>query len=161
YGPRLADINLRVSGRLSGAPVAFVQKPIDDDNPPSDGQYFPFPFGLGVPLSGVFGCRFQHVYRALEASPNPTDLAGSFLDLRKVASAPIGGNVTADPYENISVHVAHSEVVPDTTQSAGVPNDSFSGLGQALDPGTPFKFCDKSSPQTKQNYMVPLVTAVP
>jgi hypothetical protein len=161
YGPHLADINLRVTGRLSGAAVTFVQKPLDDANPPPDGQFFPFPFGVGAPLSGIFGIRFQHVYRALECSPNPTDLGGSFLDLRKVSWSPIGGNVTTDNYENISIHAAHSEVVPDTTQSAGVPNDPFSGLGQAYDPETPFKFCDGTSTQKKQNYVAPLITTVP
>jgi hypothetical protein len=161
YGPHLADINLRVSGRLSGASVTFLQKPIDQDNPPPDGQFFPFPFGVGAPINTTFGVRFQHLYRALEASPNPTDLADTFLDLHRVSWAPIGGNVTTDTYENVSVHAAHSECVPDTTQSAGVPNGEFTGLGEAFDPQTPFKFCDSGTTQKQQNYVAPLVTTVP
>ncbi|MFO0981609.1 MAG: hypothetical protein U1E76_07620, partial [Planctomycetota bacterium] len=161
YGPRLADINLRANGFLSGAAVTFIEKPLDDDNPPSDGQFFPYPFGVAKPLNLVDGGRFQHVYRTLEASPSPFDLKGSLLDLRKIAWAPIGGNVTDDVYENIAIYAAHSEVVPITSQSAGVPDDSYSGLGQALDPETPFTDCNPTPTQKKQNYVPPLQNCVP
>jgi hypothetical protein len=116
---------------------------------------------VGTPLNAQFGARFQHVYRALDCSPNANDLSGSLLDLHRVSWAPYDGDVTQDTYENISVHAAHSEVVPDSGQSSGVPDDPFSGLGKALDPQTPFNACDSSPTQKKDNYIAPLVATVP
>ncbi len=135
YGPRIADVNLFTNGFLSGAPVQFFTKIHDDFNPPPTGQFSPFPFGTSTPIGGfavLGGARFQHVFRAVDASPDWEALAGTNLDLRHIAYAPIGGFVTDTVLPDISIHAGHSAVVPDTAQSGGIPSHQASGLKEVM-----------------------------
>jgi len=136
YGPRIADLNLFTNGFLSGAPVQFFTKIHDDFNPPLDingsaTQMNPFPFGTSTPIGGfavLGGVRMQHVYRAVDASPDWESLAGTNLDLYHIAYAPIGGFVTDTIIPDISIHAGHSALIPDTRQGAGIPSHPNSGL---------------------------------
>ncbi|MEW6742567.1 MAG: hypothetical protein AB1486_07395 [Planctomycetota bacterium] len=178
YGPVLADINLRVNGVLAPAAVGFFTRILDDQpgNRPPSGQFDPWPQGVGAPIGGttqggityasIYGVRFQHVYRVEDCSVSPYgDLAGSLFDLYRVAFAPIGGNVTTDVYEDLSVHAAHSQIVPDTTVSLGNPNNQRSGLGPAYDTITWADLSDPCNflpPQPNfPNYIDPLDLVVP
>ncbi|MEW6747590.1 MAG: hypothetical protein AB1486_33075 [Planctomycetota bacterium] len=177
YGPHIADINLLTPGNLQGAPVTFERRVLDDQpgNRPPEGPFDAWPNGVSAPIGdtwhydglhygSIYGVRFQHVYRVGDCSISPRgDLAGSLFDLFRVAFAPIGGHVTHDVYEDISIHAAHSTVVPDTTASLGNPNNQFSGLGPAFDTATwqdPSKPCG-SAPQPHGNYIDPLEVVVP
>lgn len=132
YGPRIADVNLFSNGFLSGAPVAFFQKIHDDFNPPPATLMNPFPFGVSTPFSGfavLGGARMQHVYRAVDASPDYEGLGGTLLDLRGVAFAPHDGAIVNTILPDVSIHAGHSAVVPDTDANGGIPQFALSGLG--------------------------------
>ncbi|MEW6744331.1 MAG: hypothetical protein AB1486_16375 [Planctomycetota bacterium] len=179
YGPALADINLQAPGVLSGAAMRFFQKVFDEENPSRDGlieRNGTFPFGAATPLggfqftdglaySGIFGARFQHLYRNQDISPAPG--AGSVeLSLWRLSWAPAGGFVWEPPdvYEDISIHVAHSEKRPTDSPSF------YDSLDQAFDPeyyevccfSWENTACDNTpSFHTKgPNYQPPLITTV-
>lgn len=131
YGPRIADVNLFTNGFLSGAPVAFFQKVHDDFNPPPNSQFTAFPFGTSTPIGGfsvLGGAKLQHVYRAVDCSPDYEGLAGTLLDLFRVDFAPLNGVVANTILPDVSIHAGHSAVVPDTDQSGGIPQFATSGL---------------------------------
>jgi hypothetical protein len=139
YRP-IGDVNLQTNGYLAGAPVVYTTKVHDDFFPPPHGQFGKFPLGVPAPLSTAStanqphdGARFQCVWRDIDASPSRDALAGTLLDLYRVSWAPIGGNVTSDTYENISLHCAHSPLRPITTQNQASAQDPFSGLAQPYD----------------------------
>lgn len=132
YGPRIADVNLFSNGFLSGAPVAFFQKIHDDFNPPPATAFTAFPFGTSTPIGGfsvLGGAKLQHVYRAVDCSPDYEALAGTLLDLFRVDFAPLTGVVANTVLPDISIHSGHTAVVPDTDQSGGIPGFGGSGLG--------------------------------
>ena len=142
YRP-IADVNLQVNGRLSGQPVVFLTKVHDDFNPPPDGQFGAFPLGTASPLVPIilsgesvpiphYGARFQQVWRDVDCSP-ATGLGGTLLDLYQLSWAPIGGNVTNDTYENISLHLSHSHMRPITRQDGAGANEPTSGLNEWFD----------------------------
>ncbi len=149
YGP-VGDMNLQVNGFLAGQPVIFASKVLDDFFPPPDGQFGAFPEGTLVPLAAGnpdaplppnasspvrrshHGARFQHLYREVDASPG-LSLAGTLLDLYRISFAPIGGNVTRDVYEDLSIHAAHSPLRPNTSQSGGASQRPNSGLQEPFD----------------------------
>jgi hypothetical protein len=141
YSP-IADINLQANGFLAGSPVVYITKIHDDYFPPSHGQYSAFPLGAGFPLQSLTtatgpqphdGARFQTVYRDVDASPNRDALAGTLLDLYRLSWAPIGGNVTTDTYNDISVHCAHSTYRPQTPNNTAYASYPLSGLAQPFD----------------------------
>lgn len=146
YYTPIADVNLQVNGFLAGQPVVFVTKVHDNFFPPTDGQLNPFPFGAGTPLSSYYpsgtpanqphqGARFQHVFRDVDASPG-LELRGTLLDLYRVSWAPIGGNVTTDTYEDISVHAAHSHYRPMTSHDGGSACSPYHGIYRTFDYAT-------------------------
>lgn len=137
YGPRIADLNLFANGFLAGAPVQFIQKIHDNFNPPPTGQLSPFPFGTSTPIGGASvlgGAKMQHVYRAVDASPDWEVLAGTVLDLTQLAYAPSGGSVFNTTIPDFQVHAGHSWIVPDTKQGGGIPSMPQSGLTQGASP---------------------------
>lgn len=179
YHP-VADINLLVNGLLAAPPVTFVRKVFDDYFPPADGQMNPFPAGLGVPLrsfrgewKGVGftydGVRLQHVYRDVDASPG-ADLAGTLMDLYQVSWAPIGGSVSTDLYDDVSIRAAHSTFRPITQIGFG---GGIRYIGSGI--GRPFEFdswlasfglgsglpCDLAAFNEGPNHYDELVTVVP
>jgi hypothetical protein len=142
YYVPIADVNLQANGYLAGSPVVYVQKIHDDFFPPPYGQYGAFPLGAAYPLASYNtvggpqphdGARFQTVYRDIDASPNRDGLQGTLLDLYRLSWAPIGGNVTTDTYDNISVHCAHSTYRPMTTQNGAGADFPQSGLSSPFD----------------------------
>jgi hypothetical protein len=177
YYTPIADINLQANGYLAGSPVVYITKIHDDFFPPPYGQYGAFPLGAAYPLGSASpangphdGARFQTVYRDIDASPNRDALAGTLLDLYRVSWAPIGGNVTTDSYENISIHCAHSPSRPMTTQNGAGPEFPYSGIGAPFDFATWEKmllvdknWCKPSDCTFNEgpNYWDTLVTAVP
>jgi hypothetical protein len=141
YRP-IGDVNLQTNGYLAASPVVFVTKIHDDFFPPPHGQFGKFPLGVPEPLATPStasgpqphnGARFQTVWRDVDASPNRDALAGTLLDLYRVSWAPIGGNVTTDTYDNVSIHCAHSPLRPLTAQNGFQATDQVSGLGQPYD----------------------------
>ncbi|HET6163321.1 MAG TPA: hypothetical protein VFG37_06605 [Planctomycetota bacterium] len=141
YSP-IADINLLANGFLAGSPVVYITKIHDDYFPPPHGQYSAFPLGAGFPLQSLTtaagpqphdGARFQTVYRDIDCSPNRDALAGTLLDLYRLSWAPIGGNVTTDTYNDISVHCAHSSYRPQTPNNTASAQFQLSGLGPPFD----------------------------
>lgn len=132
YGPRIADVNIAANGFLSGAPVEFIQKIHDDFHPPPSGPFSAFAFGTSTPIGGfsvLGGARMQHVYRAVDCSPDHEALGGTLLDLLGVRYAPLGGVVANTILPDVSIHAGHSAVVPDTAQAGGIPEFAQSGLG--------------------------------
>lgn len=131
YGNQVVEFNLFTNGFLSGAPIQFLQKIHDDFNPPPTGQLAAFPFGASTPIGGLSvlgGARFQHVYRAIDASPDWESYSGTELDLFRLAFAPSGGTVTSTVIPDLSIHAGHTAIVPDTKQGAGIPSFPQSGL---------------------------------
>ena len=178
YYVPIADVNLQANGYLAGSPVVYVQKIHDDFFPPPYGQYGAFPLGAAYPLASYNtvggpqphdGARFQTVYRDQDCSPNRDALAGTLLDLYRLSWAPIGGNVTTDSYDNISVHCAHSSYRPMTTQNGGGADFPQSGLSSPFDfptweslipPNT--KLCTADCSYTEgPNYWDALIAVVP
>ncbi len=178
YSP-IADVNLQANGFLAGSPVVFVTKIHDDFFPPPHGQFGAFPLGAATPLASFSttggpqphdGARFQTVYRDIDASPNRDALAGTVLDLYRLSWAPIGGNVTTDTYDDISLHCAHSSYRPMTTQNGGYTSFPASGLGQPfdfaawqslIDPNTTDACTLSCQNNEGPNYWDSLVTVVP
>ena len=178
YSP-IADVNLQANGFLAGSPVVFVTKIHDDFFPPPHGQFGAFPLGAAMPLASFSttggpqphdGARFQTVYRDIDASPNRDALAGTVLDLYRLSWAPIGGNVTTDTYDDISLHCAHSSYWPMTTQNGGYTSFPASGLGQPfdfaawqslIDPNTTDACTLSCQNNEGPNYWDSLVTVVP
>jgi hypothetical protein len=146
YRP-IADVNLQVNGVLAGSPVVYLTKITDDFFPPPHGQFGKFPLGVPEPLSTPNwtgssptagaqphdGARFQTLWRDIDCSPNRDSLKGTLLDLYRVSWAPIGGNVTTDNYDNVSLHCAHSPLRPKTTQNTAAASYPYSGLAQPFD----------------------------
>ncbi|HNB60895.1 MAG TPA: hypothetical protein PK308_11295, partial [Phycisphaerales bacterium] len=135
FGPFIADVNLFSNGFLSGAPVQFFQKVHDDVNPPIDGQFSPFPFGTSTPIGGnsvLGGARFQHLYRAVDCSPDTVNLAGTKLHLKQLAYCPIGGTVVNTILKDVTIHAGHTTFIPDTAQNCGIPSGSATGLKDAM-----------------------------
>jgi hypothetical protein len=126
---RIPDVNLRANGFLAPPPVTYVRKVHDDYFPPlDDANFSAFSSGLITPLTSsrpqwqgsgftYDGIRFQLIYRDEDCSPG-ANLAGTLLDLYQVSWSPIGGNVTTDVYDDISIHAAHSSQRPKTTLNA-------------------------------------------
>lgn len=142
YGPHLADTSIGLNGYLSGHAVEFMEHVFDEYNlpqppyiekHPKTGEPLPdqfkgLPSGVGTPITSKQGCRFQHVYRQPEASPEHQAYKDTILDLIGLAWAPIGGNVTTTTIENISIALSYSDIIPWTYQEAGVPKYPDSGL---------------------------------
>jgi hypothetical protein len=144
YGPHIADASIGLNGFLSGHPVEFIEHVFDDYNhPPPSSPTAPdpiskVPFGVGTPINAHYGCRFQHVYRCGDCSPDTQAFGDTILDLIGLSWAPIGGWVTNTLVENMTLVISYSHVIPDTTQEAGNPNNEFSGLGGDLENNAPF-----------------------
>ena len=151
YGPHIADVNLSLSGFLSGHPVEFIEHVFDDHNPPGPSSpSYPdpiskTPMGTGSPINCTDGIRFQQVYRRGEASPDVDIFSGTILDLVGLAWAPIGGNVTTTYIKEMSIAVSLSAMGvdvawpsplhddPNTNESGGIPDSAASGLRQKFD----------------------------
>jgi hypothetical protein len=136
YGPHMVDVSIGLNGWLSGHPVDFIEHVFDNIYPPPPSSptapdpIFLMPVGLGTPVNKPNGCRFQHVYRRGDASPNVIWYEGTRLDLTGLAWAPAGGWVTNSLLEKMSIAVSYSDVVPLTTQKEGRPLHPDSGLGE-------------------------------
>ncbi|MFH2002484.1 MAG: hypothetical protein ABIK28_22615 [Planctomycetota bacterium] len=136
YGPNIADASVGLNGFLSGRAVEFIEQVFDDYNypAPSSPTYFDpinkLPFGASTPITASFGCRFQHVYRRGDVSPDVESFKNTQLDLVGMSWAPIGGWVTNTTIEEISIAISYTSVVPDTNQSGGIPSNGESGLGR-------------------------------
>ncbi len=151
YGPHIADVNLAMSGFLSGHPVEFIEHVFDDHNPPGPSSpSYPdpinkTPMGAGSPINCTDGVRFHQVYRRGEASPDVDIFSGTILDLVGMAWAPIGGNVTTTYIKEMSIAVSLSAMEidvsrpsplhddPNTIESGGIPRTPQSGLRQKFD----------------------------
>jgi hypothetical protein len=122
---------LFTNGFLSGAAVTFVQKIHDDFHPPPAGTLNPSPFAATAPFGGfgvLGGARFQHVYRAVDASPDYESLHGTKLDLIGLSFSPFQSSVSNTILPDVSIHAGHSAQVPDTRQNGGIPQFPTSGL---------------------------------
>ncbi len=139
YRP-IPDVNLQTNGVLAGSPVVFVTK-IHDEFFPPEGQFSKLFTGLPEPLNSNVtaqgqphdGARFQTVWRDFDCSPNSVALAGTLLDLYRVSWAPIGGNVTTDTYDDISIHCAHSPMRPISQNNTGAASFPDSGMSVPFD----------------------------
>ncbi len=140
----IADVNLQTNGLLAGSPVVYITKIHDEFFPPPIGQFSKLFNGLPEPIttnltaqnSAHDGARFQSVFRDIDCSPNSLGLAGTLLDLYRVSWAPIGGNVSTDSYDNISVHCAHSPIRPNSANDTAAATYPQSGLGVPFDYAT-------------------------
>jgi len=173
YGPHISDVNLSLSGFLSGHPVEFIEHVFDDHNHPGPSSpSYPdpitkTPFGTGSPINCTEGIRFQQVYRRGDASPDVDIFSGTILDLVGLAWSPIGGNVTSTYIREMSIAVALSSMGidvtwpspvhddPNTIESGGIPASPTSGLRQKFDSyrGTwgPYKETDPPLEQNQTN----------
>jgi hypothetical protein len=146
YGPTVFDIGLNLPGRMTGAPASAIEHLIDDFNKPKispwaspNGEDFLVKLGFGspTPLNSPFGARFQHIYRAGDASPAFNDFKGVVLDLVGLAWSPVGNFITTSTLDDIEILVGLSGVKngrgPQTTQDAGIPDDDKSGLVRQFD----------------------------
>ena len=139
YGPHLSDVSVGLNGFLSGRSVTYIEHVFDDYNaPPASSQGLPentypdpifaIPFGAGTPINAGDGARFQHVYRRGDCSPDVPAFEGTDLDLIGISWAPIGGWVNSTLIEELAIVVSDSDIIPDTHQSAGIPDNMASGL---------------------------------
>ncbi len=150
YRP-IPDVNLQTNGLLAGSPVVYVTK-IHDEYFPPEGQFSKLFTGLPEPLASNVtaqnqphdGARFQTVWRDFDCSPNSAALAGTLLDLYRVSWAPIGGNVSTDNYDNISIHCAHSPMRPISQNNTGGASYPSSGMSIPFDYATFIDFIDGS-----------------
>jgi len=151
YGPHIADISLGLSGFLSGHPVEFIEHVFDDYNPPppqpprDPDPISRAPFGVGTPVNGADGVRFQQVYRRGEASPDIQAFPGTIWDIVGMAWAPIGGNVTNTTINEVSIAMALANMgidltykkytydEPNTHEAGGIPDGKGSGLKKKFD----------------------------
>ncbi len=149
YAP-IVDVNLLTNGVLAGAPVVDSTR-IHDQFFPPEGQFDVVSSGLPAPLSSSSqvgsrphdGARFQAVWRDVDCSPNRDALAGTLLDLWRVSWCPVGGAVTTDSYDDLSIHCAHSPLRPiSAANGATYPN---SGLGRTLSYATFIDLLDGGS----------------
>ena len=151
YRP-IPDVNLQTYGLLAGSPVVEVTK-IHDQYFPPEGQFSVLFNGLPAPLtsntlfqnSAHDGARFQTVWRDFDCSPNSLALAGTLLDLYRVSWCPIGGNVTTDVYDDISLHCAHSSMRPISQNNTGSSSYPGSGLTKPFDYATFIDLVDGGS----------------
>jgi len=176
YRP-IPDVNLQTNGLLAGSPVVFVTK-IHDEFFPPEGQFSVLAVGLPAPLTSNVaaanqphdGARFQTVWRDFDCSPNSLALAGTLLDLYRVSWSPIGGNVTTDTYDDISIHCAHSPVRPISSNNTAGASNPRSGLSRPFDLTSFVDMIDGGTSPCPQancnvddipNYWDTLVTCVP
>ncbi|MBL8841749.1 MAG: hypothetical protein JNL90_09515 [Planctomycetes bacterium] len=137
----IADVNLQTNGLLAGSPVVFITKIHDEFFPPPVGQFSKLFNGLPEPITSNLtaqnqahdGARFQVVFRDIDCSPNSLGLAGTLLDLYRVSWAPIGGNVSTDNYDDISIHCAHSPIRPNSANDTAAATYPQSGLSIPFD----------------------------
>lgn len=147
YGPQLFDIGLVVPGFLTGRGAQTIEHVMDDFNPPKPSSFSSpmvggdtlaaLGFGVAVPLNSPFGARFQHIYRAGDASPSYFDFTNTVLDLVGLAWSPLAGQVTTTVIQDIEILVGLSNINggngPNTNQNAGIPSADKSGLGVQFD----------------------------
>lgn len=146
YGPSALDVGQSVPGRLIGASAHNIEHLIDNFNAPKPGPFsnpngedflISVGFGTSLPLNSAFGARFQHVYRATDASPAYKDFAGTVLDLVGLAWSPFAGQVANTALDDMQILVGLSGVNrgrgPNTNQVSGIPVDQNSGLQQQFD----------------------------
>lgn len=150
YGPSIFDIGLNIPGRLAGASAVAIQHIVDDFNKPAPsswasptGEDFLITLGFGnsTPITANNGARFQHVYRAGDASPSYFDFQGVTLDLVGLAWSPFppDGTTPVNPtqLDNFELLVGLSGINagrgPNTNQGAGIPNQKNSGLNEQFD----------------------------
>jgi hypothetical protein len=146
YGPSLLDVGLNIPGRLTGAPASVIEHLIDDFNKPKASP-FASPtgeedilskvgFGTRTPLNSAWGARFQHVYRAGDASPSYNDYFGVVLDLVGLAWSPLG-QVKTSTLEDMEILIGLGNsfhgLGPNTAQNNGIPLDEKSGLEEQFD----------------------------
>ncbi|MFH2002540.1 MAG: hypothetical protein ABIK28_22905, partial [Planctomycetota bacterium] len=144
YGPRLADTSFGLNGYLSGHAVEFIDHQFDEYNTPGPtSPFMPDNALKASPLGGVrwpigagSGCRFQHVYRNGDVSPDVQTFEGTLLDLIGMSWSPVGGNVENTTVEKMSIGISYTDITPLTTHGAtggGIPNAPQSGLLRAFD----------------------------
>ena len=94
-------------------------------------------FGLSIPIYSPFGARFQHIYRAGDASPSHESYRGVVLDLVGLAWAPFGlANTKLDGFEVLVGLAGTNEGRgPSTNQNNGIPAPGVinSGLVEQFD----------------------------
>ena len=169
YGPHIADTSIGLNGFLSGHYVEFIEHVLDDYNhpPPSSptapDPIFKIPFGVGTPVTANDGCRFQHIYRVGDCSPDVPSFQDTVLDLIGLSWAPIGGWVTNTLIEKMAIVIGNSKKppnFPNTKQSAGIPENAQSGLTAGFDfnfKDTPIMVVGKATPPSTPNLGAPFV----
>jgi hypothetical protein len=146
YGPTLLEVGLSDPGRLTGASAANIEHLIDNFNAPKPGVFanpngedflVSMGFGVSMPLDSGFGARFQHVYRASDASPSYYEYRDSVLDLVGLAWAPSGGQISNTTLDDMQILVGLSGINggegPNTNQTNGIPSMKDSGLRDQFD----------------------------
>ncbi|MFT7462462.1 MAG: hypothetical protein ACI9EF_000802 [Pseudohongiellaceae bacterium] len=146
YGPTLVELGLNVPGQLIGASAATIEHVLDNFNAPKAGAFanpngddflVSMGFGLTTPLNSTFGARFQHVYRAADASPSYYDYKDSVLDLIGLAWSPAAGFLVDTTLDDMQILVGlsgiHQGKGPDIKQVNGIPSEAMSGLVQQFD----------------------------
>jgi hypothetical protein len=147
YGPSLLDVGLNLPGRLTGAPAAVIEHLMDDFNKPKASSFASptgeedvlakIGFGVATPLNSSWGARFQHVYRAGDASPAYNDYVGVVLDLVGLAWSPLNSPVQTVTLDDMEILVglsnANQGLGPNTNQENGIPVEQQSGLGDQFD----------------------------
>jgi len=167
YGPTLLEVGLNIPGRLTGASAATIEHLIDKFNAPKQSNFaspngedflISVGFGLSVPINSGFGARFQHIYRAGDASPSQTDFQGAVLDLVGLAWAPFAGIVSNTQLDGLEILVGLSGVNrgkgPNTNQTNGIPKEANSGLTDQFDCNT-LEWADNcNEPALTQNSLI-------
>ncbi len=147
YGPSLLDVGLNLPGKLTGAPAAVIEHLIDDFNKPKASPFASptgeedvltkIGFGVATPLNSSWGARFQHVYRAGDASPAYNDYVGVVLDLVGLAWSPLNSPVQTVTLQDMEILVglsnANQGLGPNTNQDNGIPVEGNSGLVDQFD----------------------------
>lgn len=114
---------------------AIIVRPISrfdgtvDRTKPLPAVMVPFPAGMQVPLVPL-GAKLHQVWRYADMGFSLTDETNTNLDIEGISWSPVGGAVITDLYDEFSITLAHSGLLPDEylDPMSGFPRYPNSGL---------------------------------
>jgi hypothetical protein len=118
-------------GFVRGRPVTRFQIPIDPSQPVF-GQKIAFTQPIQTPLVPL-GSRMMTVWRYIDFGLTYDDESGYNIDVERLAWSPFGGQVIADTFPKLEIHLSHCQYLPDEYIDPGsqMPTYPNSGLSRS------------------------------